>query len=420
MTDKELNKGLAGPNAETPSDLDVQHTAKATAEANSTPKTSRSFNSSAMWALLFLVLIGGWLLSGDLVIGGRDHANEGDTATQELANGTRQKASEAKAQPFRVRVATLRASPREAKLVLRGRTEVEARVQVRAETAGMIIEIPVKKGALIKKGDLLCRLDEGARKANLLEATAKVDQALSTYNATKKLEKRGYAAKLKSHVDRASLDAARAALERAELDLDRTTLESPIGGVVEDKPARIGDYLMVGGACVTLVRMDPLLVIGAVSERDVAHLKPGMTADVRLITGQSTNGQIRFISPTADAKTRTFRVEVVVANAEHALRDGITADITVALQSTDAHRLSPSILALSDTGDIGVRLVDADNRVRFVPVKILSDDRDGVWVAGLPETVRVIMVGQEYVVDGQLVTPVEAAETAQAGAPALH
>lgn len=147
-----------------------------------------------------------------------------------------------------------------------------------------------------------------------------------------KLEKRGYAAKLKSQLDRANLDSARAALERAKLDLARTTVEAPTAGTVEVKPARIGDYLMVGGACVTLVRMDPLLVIGAISERDIAHLRPGMPATVKLIASETRQRQVvRFVSPTAVIG------EHLNGHEQHTVFsvDDANADVSVVIQGED-------------------------------------------------------------------------------------
>jgi multidrug efflux system membrane fusion protein len=55
---------------------------------------------------------------------------------------------------------------------------------------------------------------------------------------------------------------------------------------------------------------------------------------------------------------------------------------------------------------MGVRIVDKDRRVRFVPVKIVADGTDGVWVSGLPHEVTIITVGQEYVTEGQEVIAV--------------
>ena len=117
---------------------------------------------------------------------------------------------------------------------------------------------------------------------------------------------------------------------------------------------------------------------------------------------------MRFISPTADPATRTFRVEIEAPNPDGAIRDGITAEIRLATGSAPAHRLSPAVLTLDDRGVLGVRTVGPGEIVRFMPVSILAEGSDGVWVSGLPETVEVITVGQEYVKDGERVRVVVA------------
>ena len=63
-------------------------------------------------------------------------------------------------------------------------------------------------------------------------------------------------------------------------------------------------------------------------------------------------------------------------------------------------------MTLNDDGVVGVRTVDATDTVRFMPVDILADETKGVWLGGLPERVRLIVVGQEFVIDGERVTTV--------------
>ena len=66
-----------------------------------------------------------------------------------------------------------------------------------------------------------------------------------------------------------------------------------------------------------------------------------------------------------------------------------------------AHKLPQTALTLDNDGNLGARL-NIENRVQFMPVTVLRDEERGVWVAGLPEKVEVIVVGQEFVTDGQL------------------
>ena len=260
---------------------------------------------------------------------------------------------------------------------------------------------------------LLCELEPAARAATVAQHKAALDKAQADAKASSKLIKRGYAGKLKVATDRAQLNAAKAAYDLANLDLERTRIKAPFSGVVEQQPAKTGDYLIAGFganmACAVMVDIDPLIVVVAVSERNIAKLQNGMTARVKLVTGETVSGEIRYIATSADPKTRTFRVEIAVANKNWSLRDGVTADISIPLNAKPAHYFSPAILSLNDAGQIGVRLVDDKNLVRFKTVKVLANDTDGVWVAGLARKVRIITVGQEYVIDGQQVVPHEEA-----------
>lgn len=105
-------------------------------------------------------------------------------------------------------------------------------------------------------------------------------------------------------------------------------------------------------------------------------------AGARLASGQELVGQVTFISRSADDTTRTFRVEVEVPNADLAIRDGQTAEIIIAAEGTPAHLLPGSALTLNDAGDIGIRAVGEDNRAQFLPVGVLRDTVDGIWVTG--------------------------------------
>lgn len=356
--------------------------------------------ASYVWALLFTAALAGWMLSGDVIIGGR--ANSG--ASEAPTEATSPAASERR---FRVRTRIFVAEARAGSLVVRGRTEAGARVEVKAETAARVEALPAAKGAKVEAGSLLCRLDAGARLAAVHEAEAALAQAQAEYEASQSLAERGHGAALKVAADKARVDAARAALERSRLELARTQIKAPFAGIVESQPAKVGAYLAVGATCATLVDLDPLLVTGSVSEREVGLVRPGMRGTATLITGETAEGTIRYVAPAADQATRTFAVELEIANADGRLRDGITADIELPLPPKKAHKLPAALLVLDDAGRIGVRAVMDGDTVRFLPVEVIGDSDSGLWVAGLPDSVRIITVGQHYVVDGQKVDAVD-------------
>jgi multidrug efflux system membrane fusion protein len=99
-------------------------------------------------------------------------------------------------------------------------------------------------------------------------------------------------------------------------------------------------------------------------------------------------------------------VELEVPNRDQSMRNGVTADVHIPLEPVSGHRFSAGLLTLDDAGAVGVRAVTEGDIVRFLPVRILDQGKDGVFVAGLPREVTIITAGQDYVVDGQKVEAV--------------
>ncbi len=361
--------------------------------------------SSYGWALLTSLLLAGWFVTGTVSIGGRQNPQQPQPASESRAPDTSSTGTTSRkaSGSFAVRTRLSVARPRQATLALRGRTEATAQIAVKAQTAGVVEAIHEGKGQRVAKGTLLCRIATGTRQAELDRARAALARANQRYQASRALARKGHVSKNRLLADRAERDAARAALEKARLDLAYTRITAPFAGIIEAQPAKPGDYLQIGGTCAVLVKLDPLLLRADVSETDISQLRPGQRAHARLATGQRVRGKIRFISSVADARTRTFKIEIEVANPDDRLKHGVTASITLPLASRPAHFLPPSLLVLDTAGRVGVKLVDAAGRVVFRPVNVLQHGKNGVWVAGLPERAQVVTVGQDYVRDGQQV-----------------
>jgi multidrug efflux system membrane fusion protein len=183
-------------------------------------------------------------------------------------------------------------------------------------------------------------------------------------------------------------------------DIDRLTIRAPFAGVLETDTAELGALLQPGSACATVLELDPIKLVGFVSEAEIDRVNLGAMAGARLVSGRQVTGTVTFVARSADPQTRTFRVEVTVANPDRSIRDGQTAEMLIAAEGSSAHLLPSSALTLDDAGRLGLRIVDDARTARFVPVTVLRDTADGVWLTGLPDRATVIVVGQEFVTDG--------------------
>lgn len=349
-------------------------------------------------ATIIAVVLVVWLYSGD-------HSNqviEGSIAEQNRASSRVQ----SDAPPTRVRVAVLQASEQPRLIKVRGKTENKRTVTVRAELNGTIIERPVDRGARVDAGDLLCKVSTEDRFVALKEARASLQQARIEYQGAVSLKEKGFNSDAAIAAAAAKLAVAQSNLDRKELDLTKLDVRAPFAGFVEQVHQEIGDYVSPGAECATIIDLDPMLLTGRVSERDVTHLEVGQPATGILSDGREVQGPVTFIGQQSDPRTRTYAIEVELDNSDSSLRSGITSDIRIPVEYLLAQRVSPALFSLDDAGAIGIRTIDQDNVVQFHHVEVLSDAADGVWVTGLPNRATVIVVGQELVTAGERVDPV--------------
>lgn len=315
----------------------------------------------------------------------------------------------AEAQPgsaFEVRVADLVAEPYVEEVSVFGHTEANRTVNLAAENDGRIAEILVENGTRVAGGDPIARLAINDLQAQVDQAQALLEQRRIEYNAASALSQNGYSARTQVATARANLNAAQALLAQWQDQLAKTEITAPFAGVINGQYVELGSYVRAGDTIATLIDLDPIVIAVHVTERQVGRVQVGAIAQATLVTGEAVDGIVRYVSAMADPATRTYPIEIEVANDGFAIVDGMTADVSIPGRQIMAHLISPAVIALADDGTIGVRTVDEANVVRFVPITLLTDTTDGLWVAGMPERVRLITVGQEYVSEGQRVTPV--------------
>lgn len=345
------------------------------------------------------ILIAGWLLSGQF--GNSDHTTDERSAA--IAKTTI-------APQSKVRVRTQIAEEVTRTIIVNGKTAPARVVELSAETDGRVESIGARRGANIDRNTVIVRLDERDRSARLAQAEATVRQREVEYEARARLKVESYVSEAQLQEGVALLEAARAELTRARLDLDYMQVRAPFDGALQARAVEIGDFLKVGDPIATFVDNRTIIVSANVSEFDARFVHVGMTAKAILATGEDVHGKIRYVAPVADEATRTFTVELEVDNRDGAIRAGGTAELHIPAESILAHRISPSLLTLDDAGNIGLKIINDSGKVEFVVADIALSSGDGIWVAGLPETVTIITVGQGFVTTGSVVDAIPESE----------
>jgi multidrug efflux system membrane fusion protein len=307
-----------------------------------------------------------------------------------------------------VRVRDIAAQSYANDIVVTGRTNASRTVQIKAKTKGQIQVLLKEKGVRVEEHEVIARIELSDREAKVIEAKQRFAQRQIEYDAAKSLEDKGFNSKVTLTRSLADLETARAVLTKVVIDQENTKIKAPFKGLIYDQMIEVGDYVSVGDTMFTVVDMDPIELVVFVSERNISSIRLGHNASAEFYNGDTVTGKVSYIAPVAYQATRTFRVEISTPNPGYSIKDGLTAKVRISVEEKKAHKISPSVLSLNDVGQIGVKIVDAQNKVQFVPVTILSDTSDYMWILGLPENVKLITVGQDFVSHGQAVRPVAA------------
>ena len=290
-------------------------------------------------------------------------------------------------------------------VTLRATTEPYRSVNMVAQIAGQISAVLVQEGTAVKKGQAICEISVEDRYFRLAQAKAHLDQSSIAYRGALKLKSGGFQSELAISQAKATLETAKANLKRAQLNVGHLKVVAPFDGIVESREVEIGDYVVPGKTCALIVDLDPLKVTALVNELEVSQIKLGSVASASIGDNSPLDAAVSYIAHRADPATRSYRLEAVIENTEKAIRAGLSARLNILTEGVQAHLIPASSILLNDQGGMIVRIIGAGNIAQSLPVAVLGETGNGIWVSGLPGSVNIITVGQNYVIDGEVIEP---------------
>jgi membrane fusion protein, multidrug efflux system len=357
------------------------------------------FKFHRLASFIVLIVAAAWVLTGEF-------SAVGSQAQEKAAAATNPPAAEAKRALRTVAVMAPPLADHAVSIRISGVTESDKRVAMATRAGGIITELPVKQGDRVKEGDLILSLDAEEKKSMVTTAQQTLAQRKAEAEASQSLAKRGNLPKLQLDAARSALSTAQSQLDAAKAELDRLEIIAPFDGVLDKVDVQLGSSVQQGAPVATLLALDPIIAVGEISERSLGSVKIGGKAQVRLVDGRMADGAIRYISKEANAQTRTYRVEVAIANADTSIPAGMTAEVMLWAEPVKAIQVPRSVVTLSKDGDFGVRGIDKENKAFFLPVTLIDDATNALVLTGVPDGTRVIVAGQDLVKDGETVTPV--------------
>jgi membrane fusion protein (multidrug efflux system) len=329
-----------------------------------------------------------------------------------------------------------------------GQTQGSQDVDIRARVEGFLDSINFSEGSFVHKGDLLYQIDpkplEAAlaqARANLANSQARLDQATITVNRMKPLAEQQAVslqeldnALANQNAARARVDADRAAVDKAQLDLSYTRITSPIDGIVGITEVKAGNLVGSGESTLltTVSQVDPIVFRGGVSEADYLRMARNIkerrasrgehAVEVQLLLADGSDypyqGSLEAVERAVDPTTGTLSMQVSFPNPERLLRPGQYGRVRFAaeIRKSAILVLQRAVQELQDRFNVAV--VGPDNKVSMRSVKVGPRVGD-LWVIdeGLKPGEKVVVEGLQRLRDGMTVTAVPVAMSSpEAGA----
>ena len=297
-------------------------------------------------------------------------------------------------------------------------------VAIAPRTGGRLLSVNVQLGDRVRRGQVLAKVEDReiveqvraaeasqeVAKATIRQREADLNVAKLNFDRSKNLfdrqllakqalddaESRHLAAVAQLDLSTAQLSANAARLEELKINLQHTSVTSPVDGFVASRTVDPGAMVNTNTSIASVVDISRLRLVVNVVERDLRMVSPGDVADVEVdaYPGEKFTGKIARVAPVLDPATRTAAMEVEIPNNDNKLKPGMYARINLTVEDRKNTLVVPKNAVIDFENKRGVWMPDAENRAQFVPITLGIEGSDQIEVlSGLKDGDKFVTTG---------------------------
>jgi RND family efflux transporter MFP subunit len=285
-------------------------------------------------------------------------------------------------------------------------------VAIAPRTGGRLLSVNVQLGDRVRRGQVLAKVEDReiveqvraaeasqeVAKATIRQREADLNVARLNYERSKNLyerqllakqalddaESRHLAAVAQLDLSTAQLSQNAARLEELRINLQHTSVTSPVDGFVASRSVDPGAMVNTNTAIASVVDISRLRLVVNVVEKDLRMVSAGDAAEVEVdaYPGEKFNGRIARVAPVLDPATRTAQMEVEIPNGDNKLKPGMYARINLTVEERKGTLVAPKNAVIDFENKRGVWMPNAENRAKFVAVQLGIDGGDHVEITG--------------------------------------
>ena len=284
-----------------------------------------------------------------------------------------------------------------------GVTEPSYTISVIARRSGIVTDILVTEGMNVKKGQIIARLDRENLDVDLEAAISAEKSAQQSFDIAEKLGK-NYASNLELVQSEATLKQAKAQVAGIKQQIEYTELKAQKSGILEELFLETGQLIQKDRSVFTIMGMEKMKLIAPVPQTQIGKISLNDNVVVTIPGIEEKIGKVKRIASAANQATRTFDVEVEIENEDGSVRAGMSSEVSIVIDQAKAFSVSPAHLAISEDGSLRVKIVNDQNVVSIVDVKLIRASGNMAYVSGLNDGDLMLTTGQAFVSAGEKIT----------------
>jgi len=327
--------------------------------------------------------------------------------------------SQAGPPPTAVKIHTVTTKPLTQVINLTGTLAANERVEIHSEISGPIQQIAFQEGQSVKIGDLLFVIKRDDLQAELDRAKTNLEIAQREFTRAQSLIKSKTISRQQFDTAEQNLRVAQAELTIRDEAVNDIHIHSPINGRIGARILSIGQYITPSDILTSVVDANPLKVDFEVPERYIAQLQIEQTIDIQFVSypKQSFQGQVYFIAPELNARTRTLQVRALIENPQNQLKPGMFGNIRLSLNTLENAIIIPEEALMNSNGMTLVAIRNAKGLAEFRPVITgIHLDASVQIKEGLQPGEQIVTEGHQKFGPGMPLTPINSTDTALDGA----
>lgn len=287
--------------------------------------------------------------------------------------------------------------------------EAEQEATVVSKVRGIIEEIYVEEGDRVQAGQVIAKIEDDQYQIEADRAKATLDRLYNEYQRNKELFERELIAAETYQNSQYEYESQKATYDLAELNLEYTSVKSPISGVISRRHVKEGNMIGIDQSMYRVTDFTPLQAILHIPEHEMSKIRKNQRAELRVdaLPNQTFVGHVERISPVVDSETGTFKVTIYVDETKDLLRPGMFGRVKIVYDTRENTRMIPKSAVISE--DLAQSVYVIKDSLAFKK-EIQTGYTNGLNVEvlnGLDDGEMVVTIGQGSLQDSSKVSVIE-------------